>query len=299
LVADAIKPVPPGYSKVTVPWGAEPYSSILEFLVQRFARVPAGIWKQRIIDGKIISGDGSRITLATSCLPGMPIFYAREVEIEPVIPFAEKILFRNDDLVVACKPHFLPVHPTGRYVAECLVNRLRKRTGNEALVPVNRIDRETAGLVLLSANPATRGLYCELFRKHEIEKEYETVAEYAPGEDKSEWVVENRIVKGEPWFRMRVAPGESNSRSIIRVTEVRGGTALFALKPVTGKTHQLRLHMSGLGFRILNDRYYPELQPESEDDFEKPLQLVARRVRFKDPVTGKDMEFVSARELQW
>ena len=219
------------------------------------------------------------------------------MEEEPLIPFAEKILFQNDEIVVACKPHFLPVIPGGRYVNECLLGRLQRSTGNTALTPVHRIDRETAGLVLFSANKKTRGLYHELFARGEVDKTYHALADYAQPQPENEWWVENRIVRGEPWCRRKVTPGPVNARSHIRLIEAREQRARFALTPVTGKTHQLRIHMSGLGFAIINDRYYPELQPQAADDFEHPLRLIAKGLKFRDPLSGAAMEFVSEREL--
>jgi tRNA pseudouridine32 synthase/23S rRNA pseudouridine746 synthase len=167
------------------------------------------------------------------------------------------------------------------------------------LVPLHRIDRETAGVVLFSVNRETRGLYSRLFANGMIDKSYQALAECRHVPEETEWSVENRIVKGEPWFRMTTAPGVPNSRSNIKLMATNGALARFDLSPVTGKTHQLRIHMSGLGFRILNDRYYPELQPEQADDFEKPLGLLAKTVRFLDPISGKDREFSSERELLW
>lgn len=287
------------WSKVTLPAAEGPNPTILGFLAARFPCVAPELWDKRMAAGKIADGDGDPVTINTAYREGKMIRYYREVETEPVIPFAEAIVFQNDHLLVACKPHFLPVNPTGPYVAECLLSRLRKRTGNDDLVPVNRIDRETAGLVLFSANCKTRDAYCRLFREGEVEKTYEAVADYAGVAEKRQWLVENRIVHGDPWFRMTSAPGVPNARSIIKVEEVREGRAHFILHPLTGKTHQLRLHMSGLGFGILNDRYYPELQPQRDDDFEKPLQLLAKRVRFRDPITATDMEFASERRLEW
>ena len=164
---------------------------------------------------------------------------------------------------------------------------------------MHRIDRETAGIVMFSANRKTRGLYSRLFADGKVDKSYQALAECGHDPEMSDWTVENRIVKGEPWFRMRVVPGVPNSRSKIRLKDVNGTIARFDLSPITGKTHQLRIHMGSLGFRILNDRYYPDLQPEQPVDFDKPLRLVARSVRFRDPVSGKNMEFCSERELPW
>jgi tRNA pseudouridine32 synthase/23S rRNA pseudouridine746 synthase len=286
-------------SKVTMPASQRPYPSILEFLAGRFPQIGCGCWQQRINAGKVLDADHSPITLETEYLPHQPLYYFREVEQERLIPFSETIIFQNDHLLVACKPHFLPVIPGGGYVNECLLNRLRTKTGNKDLVPLHRIDRETAGIVMFSVTPATRGLYARLFAKGQIAKSYQALAECSDTPDKTGWIVENRIVKGEPWFRMRTVPGVPNARSDIRLLEQNGTIARFDLFPVTGKTHQLRIHMSSLGFRILHDRYYPDLQPEQADDFGKPLGLIAKSVRFRDPVSGEDLEFCSERELPW
>lgn len=284
-------------STVTLPAAEKPYPSILEFLTRRFPRIDSRCWQQRISAGKVLDADRSPITTDTAYLPHRQLFYFREVDNERLIPFSETILFQNDHLLVACKPHFLPVIPGGGYVNECLLNRLRTRTENSDLVALHRIDRETAGIVMFSVNRATRGLYGQLFANGMVDKSYQALAEYSHTPKKSSWTVENRIVKGDPWFRMMTVSGQPNARSRIRLREVNGTVARFDLSPVTGKTHQLRIHMSGLGFRILNDRYYPDLQPEQADDYEKPLRLVARSVRFRDPVSGKTMEFRSEREL--
>ncbi len=286
-------------STVTMPQAKPPYPSLLEFLSERFPSVTAETWAQRITQGKVLDEAGHPLTPDFGYAPGRQIRYFREVAAEPVIPFAESILYEDDELLVACKPHFLPVTPGGRYVNECLLNRLRLKTNNGNLAPLHRIDRETAGIVLFSVNPGSRDRYGELFRRGGAEKSYEALSRGVPPPGTTGWFVENRIVQGEPWFRMSVAPGTVNARSRINLVAVRGELARFQLQPLTGKTHQLRLHMSGLGFRIANDRLYPELQPESPDDFRNPLQLLAKMIRFQDPVTGTAREFISPRELSW
>jgi len=286
-------------STVTMPKTEHPCPTILAFLCKRFPFVPAVIWEKRIAEGKVLDEQSTPITLNSAYTPGKRVFYFREVEAEVVIPFAERILFQDDEILVACKPHFLPVTPGGRYVDECLLNRLRSSTGIQDLAPIHRIDRETAGVVLFSVNKKTCGLYGQLFKNGKVEKTYQALSGHVPLQDKNAWVVENRIESGEPWFRMKTAPGIVNARSMINLVEVKENRARFLLRPISGKTHQLRIHMSGLGFGILNDRYYPELQPESEDKFDSPLQLVAKMVRFKDPITGENREFISARELLW
>ena len=286
-------------SVVTMPATEKPYPSIVEFLFKTFPAISRNRWAERIREGKVLDDQGQPITAETKYSPSKRIFYFREVENEPVIPFAEQILFQNDEILVACKPHFLPVIPGGRYVEECLLNRLRDRTGLADLAPLHRLDRETAGVVIFSVNPKTRGLYHELFMRGEVEKIYHALAEVNRPPRENQWTVENRIVRGEPRFRMKTVPGVANARSHIQLLEVKGNRGLFRLHPVTGKTHQLRLHMSGLGFGIVNDRVYPDLQPVRVDDFDQPLQLLAKQVRFHDPVAGTDREFRSGRELLW
>ncbi len=286
-------------SIVTMPETEKPYPCILSFLSRRFPAIPEEIWEKRILEGKVLDEKTGPITLDTKYTPLNRIFYFREVSSEPVIPFAEKILHLDDEILVACKPHFLPVTPGGRYVEECLLNRLRASTGIEDLAPLHRIDRETAGIVLFSANKSSRGAYSTLFMNGQVEKTYQAISACTPLQKTASWEVENRIERGEPCFRMKVTQGSTNARSAINLVEVKGDLARFILHPITGKTHQLRIHMSGLGFGILNDRYYPELQDESEDNFDTPLQLVAKSLRFKDPLNGETREFKSERELFW
>lgn len=284
-------------SVVTLPATAAHGTTILDFLIHAFPHVAPAEWAARLREGKVTDDRDNPIAADTPCAPAMRIRYYREVRNEPVIPFAETILFRNEEILVADKPHFLPVTPGGRFVNECLLNRLRASTGIADLAPMHRLDRETAGLVLFSVNPDTRGLYHELFTRGEVEKTYAALAEVERLPAEREWRVENRIERGEPRFRMRIVPGLVNARSVIHLETVNRDCARFRLHPITGKTHQLRLHMSNLGFGVLNDRIYPELMPESEDVYEHPLQLMASRLRFRDPLTGEDREFVSEREL--
>lgn len=286
-------------SVVTMPKIERPYPSILSFMSNRFPFVCREDWEKRILEGKVLDDFARPITLYTEYAPQKRITYFREVSSEPIIPFAEKMIYRDEHVLVACKPHFLPVTPGGRYVDECLLNRLRNSTGIHDLAPLHRIDRETAGIVIFSVNKETSGRYGELFMNGKVEKSYQAISSCLPDAEKTSWEIEDRIERGEPWFRMRSVPGKSNARSMIHLVDIKNGQALFLLHPVTGKTHQLRIHMSKLGYGILNDRYYPDLQPESADNFDMPLQLVAKSIRFRDPLSGKLQEFVSERELLW
>jgi len=285
------------HSTVVMPGIEKPYPSILDFLTKRFPGIAREIWEARIQSGKVLTEKGEAVSFETAYMPLKKLYYFREVTEEPIIPFTEKIIFCNEELLVACKPHFLPVTPAGPYVNQCLLHRLKKRMKNKNLSPINRIDRETAGLVLFSMNPSTRGRYQELFMNGEVEKSYDAVTEYSRDHKTKSWVVENRLVKGEPWFRMKTTPGKPNAISKIFFIGSRENRALFQLSPVTGKKHQLRVHLSGLGFPILNDRYYPKLLPEAKINFEAPLQLLARKIRFRDPISAKLVTYESQRRL--
>jgi tRNA pseudouridine32 synthase/23S rRNA pseudouridine746 synthase len=274
-------------SKLSLPQTNPGVATVLEYLIIKFPYIDAQIWHERIADGKVHCHDGSLITAHSLFQPQQRIYYYREVESEPIIPFQETIIFQDQHIVVAYKPHFLAVIPGGIYVNECLQSRLRRSTGIETLQALHRLDRVTAGLVIFSVNPDTRHRYHHLFKTRQIHKTYQAIAKISDGENLigQEWEVKNRIVQSEPRFRMRVTEGEANSHSVIRCLQQSTQQALFELSPVTGRTHQLRVHMQALGWPILNDKYYPQLQPLSADNFSAPLQLLAKKLQFIDPVT--------------
>jgi len=280
-------------SKLSLPQASLGIATVLEYLVIKFPYIDAQIWRQRMVDGKVHWHDGSLITAATLFQPQQRVYYYREVESEPSIPFKEMILFQDQHVLVAYKPHFLAVTPGGMYVNECLQNRLQHSTGIDALQALHRLDRVTAGLVIFSVNPDTRHLYHQLFETRQIHKTYQAIANIRDGENLvgEEWEVKNRIVQGEQRFRMHVTEGEPNSHSVIRCVQQTAQKALFELNPITGKTHQLRLHMQTLGWPILNDKYYPQLQPKSADNYSAPLQLLAKELQFIDPITQQSMDF--------
>jgi tRNA pseudouridine32 synthase/23S rRNA pseudouridine746 synthase len=253
-----------------------------------------------MLEGKVHLYDGTLITVNTLYKAQERIFYYREVTNEPTIPFKESIVFQNEHLLVAYKPHFLAVTPGGKFINECLQSRLRLSTGIKQLQALHRLDRVTAGLVIFSVNKKTRSLYHELFQTSKITKTYQAIANITTKHrlEDLDWEVKNRIEqKIEPKFLMQITEGIPNSHSKIKCTKQTKQQVLFELEPITGKTHQLRLHMQSLGFPILNDKYYPELQPLSADNFQMPLQLLAKELSFIDPVKQIKRHFICDREL--
>lgn len=272
------------------------WATLGEYLAFRFPMVDEDSWHLRMARGEVVDERGQRVAYGDAFRGGACIWYYREREGETPIPFDEQVLFLNDELLVVDKPHFLPVTPGGRFLHETLLVRLKRKTGIDTLTPIHRLDRETAGVMLLSVNPATRALWQSLFRLRQIDKVYEALA---PRRDDLKLPIEvcSRIERDEQFFRMREVDGDPNAFSRIELLERRADHALYRLLPSTGKMHQLRVHMNSLGIPILNDGFYPVALPCKGDDFSAPLKLLARSLRFIDPVTGAAREFCSQRQL--
>ncbi|GAK61015.1 hypothetical protein U27_00913 [Candidatus Vecturithrix granuli] len=289
----------PHPSYVTLTNCGPPFPTLLDFLDARFPKVGREVWRLRLATGKISDNDGQAVTLDTPYIPHTRLCYYREVAQEPQIPFQEEIVFHNEHLLVACKPHFLPVTPSGPYVNECLLYRLKKKIGVDDIVPIHRIDRETAGLVMFSLDKSTRGLYHDLFCSGQMHKVYEAIAILPTDLTRREWLLKSRIVRGDPWFRVRHEDGTVNAITRVTLLDRTESHAYFRLEPFTGKQHQLRLQLTLLGCQILYDRYYPVLQPKQPDDYNHPLQLLAKELDFLDPLTQQFMQFRTTRSLNW
>lgn len=282
-------------STLQLPPGSWP--TALDGLCERFPTVARAQWLERMARGRVVDDDGRWLTPETPYRVGLEVHYYREVSDEALIPFDEVVLHADTDLLVADKPHFLPVTPAGAYVHETLLGRLIRRTGNDALVPLHRIDRDTAGLVLFSTNPKSRAQYQSLFRERRIEKRYEAMASALPGVE-FPCIRSSRIVSGEPYFRMQEIDGPANSETRIDVVARGERYWRYALTPISGRTHQLRVHMAALGAPITNDVMYPTLCQRAADDYSAPLQLLAKRLSFIDPLNGVERSFSSNFLLQ-
>lgn len=276
-----------------------PWRDMLSFLVERFTAVDEAAWRERLLRGEVRNQHGDALLPESPYRSGDCIFYYRELpQGEERIPVEEKILHIDGHLLVADKPHFLPVIPTGRFVQETLLVRLKKATGLEDLVPIHRLDRETAGVIVFSHNPASRGKYQSMFQQRAMFKVYEAIAPLRPGLDLP-LVRRSRIeeIPGQ-FFKMHEAPGEPNSETYVSLIEARGELGLYRLEPVTGRRHQLRVHMAALGMPIVNDLFYPDAVPVGvADDLDKPLKLLARSLFFMDPLDGSERFFESGRQL--
>lgn len=289
-------------SCVALPFDKPPlWPTLLDFLCHRLPAVPREAWRERMHQGEVLDETGQPLGPDAPFVPGARVHYYRALAHEPSVPFTESVVFQDDQLLVVDKPHFLPVTPGGRYVQQSLLVRLKRTLGIDTLSPIHRIDRETAGLVVFSLRPQDRDAYQALFREREVHKVYEAIAPHDPA---MAWPVvrRSRIVEEDgAFFRMTEADGEPNSETSMDLLEERGEWARYRLEPLSGRRHQLRVHMNALGLPIAGDQFYPRVLrgPDEAEDFAQPLRLLAAEIAFRDPVTGGQRRFRSALTLAW
>ena len=286
-------------SRVWLPKGN--WKLILDFLIEKFPNITPEIMQARMQRGEIMDSKGNCYDVDSPYRSGIHLFYYRELDNETEIPFQATVFYRDEHILVADKPHFLPVVPAGRFLHQTLLVRLKKEFQLDQLTPIHRIDRETAGVVMFCINPQSRGHYQSLFQQRKIQKNYQAIAGYnkTMQQQSLPLIYRSKMVKGKPFFRMQEVKGEPNSETIIDIIETQGKYALYDLKPVSGRQHQLRVHLASLGCPILHDPFYPELQPCKGDDFSKPLQLLAKSIAFIDPISDQKRYFESQRKLDW
>ncbi len=283
--------------RVRLPAG-DRWATVREHLAQRLSAAGPGVVDGMFAAGLIVGADGRSVPADTPYAPGMYVWFHREPPAEVPVPFPLEVVHRDEHIVVVDKPHFLATTPRGGHVTQTALARLRRELGVPELGAAHRLDRLTAGLVLFTVRPGERGAYQTLFRDRLVRKEYEAVAPYDPALDLPR-TVRSRIVKERGVLTAEEVEGEPNAVTRIELAAHRAdGLGRYRLVPGTGQTHQLRVHMNALGVPILGDPLYPEVAaPVPAGDFRRPLQLLARRLEFTDPVTGAEHRFTSGRVL--
>jgi tRNA pseudouridine32 synthase/23S rRNA pseudouridine746 synthase len=310
-----------------------PWATVADFLSQRLPLVAD--WPARLAAGDVLDAEGRPVAAHEPCRPGAVLWYWRALPPEPRIPFELEVLHQDEHLVAVDKPHFLPVIPRGRYLQETVLVRLKRLLGLPDLVPMHRLDRETAGVLLFTVQPASRHAYQSLWSTRAVRKVYEAVAPWREGLG-FPMTLQHRLQepRDERFMQMQVVPGEPNAHTQVElIARLPGcGPALgpdaaaddtpaapapgaephhwalwafwahYRLHPLTGRKHQLRAQMNAAGLPLRGDRLYPELWPEpapdAPPDYRHPLQLLAREIAFTDPLTGAPRCFTSRRRLQ-
>jgi tRNA pseudouridine32 synthase/23S rRNA pseudouridine746 synthase len=272
------------------------WATIRDHLVERLPRVAPARIDELLAAGAIVDLDGP-ITPDAPYAPGGAVWFHRDLPVETEVPFDITIVHRDEDLLIVDKPHFLATIPRGQHILQTALVRLRRELDLPDLIPAHRLDRATAGLVLFVITPARRGAYQKLFGERLVRKEYEAIAPHAPGL-RLPLTVRSRIIKERNIIRAFEVDGEPNAETRVELLEHRDGLARYRLSPHTGRTHQLRIHMNGLGIPILGDDFYPELTDKPVDDFTHPLQLLAATLEFTDPISGAPRRFETTRSLR-
>jgi tRNA pseudouridine32 synthase / 23S rRNA pseudouridine746 synthase len=296
-------PTRDGVSPSCVALPSGPWPLVLDFLAERLPALGRAQWHERMAGGEVLDASGHAVPPDEPYRPRAQtkLYYWRHWPGEQAIPVQERVRFRDELIVVADKPAFLPVVPSGRYVQETLLVRLRRQLGIDTLTPVHRIDMDTAGLVLFCIQPRWRDAYQSLFRSRRVHKAYEAIAPWR-AELALPTVRRTRLQDSSHFMVMQEVPGEPNAETHVAllnhwVTPQGEHLGHYELTPVTGQRHQLRVHMNAMGMPILHDRIYPTLLPEppvgSLPDLSRPLQLLARSLRFDDPVNGESRAFSS------
>jgi tRNA pseudouridine32 synthase/23S rRNA pseudouridine746 synthase len=226
------------------------------------------------------------------------VWFHRDLSDEPFVPGQIHVIHHDERIVVIDKPAFLSTIPRGRHVQQSVVVRLRAELGLPELSPLHRLDRVTSGLLILATEKRWRGAYQTMFQRGEVGKTYRALAALRPALDLPV-TVRNHLIKHRGSMQAEVVPGApANAESLIeRESVLAADTAIYRLTPRTGRTHQLRMHMLGLGVPIAGDPLYPVVQDVSVHDFTTPLQLLASEIRFTDPVDGGVRQYQSARSL--
>lgn len=273
-----------------------PWTTLRDHLVERLPRVDPQRIDTMFSQRRFFGADGP-LPIDTPFVPDSFVWFHRDLPDEVPVPFGIEIVHRDDALVVVHKPHFLATIPRGQHILETALVRLRRELELPELVPAHRLDRVTAGLIIFVARPELRGAYQTLFRDRLVRKEYEAIAPVEPAMTFPR-TVRSRIIKERGVIAAQEVPGPPNAETHIELLDRKDGVGRYLLKPTTGRTHQLRLHMSSIGIPILGDRIYPALTETPLDDFSRPLQLLAKALEFTDPVSGERRRFESPAALQ-
>ena len=306
-------------------------TTIADYLIARFYPNDPQIIHARFNTGEVRLDDGTILTSDSPYMPGERIWYFRELADEPQLPSDMPVLYEDEHVLAIDKPHFLPTTPRGSYIAQTALTKLRVREQNPLLIPIHRLDRPTAGVLLFAKTVEARRPFQMMFQHRQVSKTYRAVAPVPADAAAAEQAlsaeglqVRSHIQKIRDQLQVQqlseqecaaqgVEPNTLTTVKILRTLTpsaqaVEGWRAepmlnekrewaLYDLAPHTGKTHQLRAHLNLLGSPILGDVLYPQVLPDAPDRPEYPLQLLAYSLHFEHPITGERVDLYSGRSL--
>lgn len=302
-------------------------ATIADYLVARFYPNDPQIIHARFNTGEVRLDDGTVLTSDSPYMPGERIWYFRELADEPQLPSDMPVLYEDEHVLAIDKPHFLPTTPRGAYIAQTALTKLRVREDNPLLIPIHRLDRPTAGVLLFAKTVEARRPFQMMFQHRQVSKTYRAVAPVPADATAAEQAlsgegvqVRSHIQKIRDQLQVQqlseeqcaaqgVEPNTLTTVKILRTftpsaqavegwrAEPNREWALYDLAPHTGKTHQLRAHLNMLSAPILGDVLYPQVLPDAPDRPEYPLQLLAYSLHFEHPITGERVDLYSGRSL--
>ena len=250
-----------------------------------------------LADSRFVYDDGRVLSPDDGYRPHTFVWFHRDLREEPEVPGEVTVLHRDERLVVVDKPPFLSTIPRGRHVRQSVVVRLRDELGLPELSPLHRLDRVTSGVLMMATERRWRGPYQTMFEQRRVSKTYLALAPWRDGLELP-LTVRNHISKTRGVLQAQVVPDAPvNAETLVELESRAGDLAIYRLTPHTGRTHQLRLHLNGLGIPIVGDPLYPQVLDISIDDFSRPLELLASTVEFVDPIDGTQRRMVSERSL--
>lgn len=251
-----------------------------------------------LAEGRFVWADGTPVRTDDPYRAHAFVWFHRDLREEPVVPGDLTVLHQDERVVVVDKPAFLSTIPRGSHVVQSVVVRAREELGIPELSPAHRLDRVTSGVLLLTTQRQWRAAYQGIFENRSTTKVYRALAPYDGARDEPT-VVRNHITKPAGQWQAEVLPDAPvNAETLVELeSRVGDDLAIYRLTPRTGRTHQLRLHLHGLGIPIVGDPLYPTVTVTDVDDFTTPLQLLASELAFADPVDGCARHFVARRTL--
>lgn len=301
--------------------------TIADFLIAKFCPDTPETMLSRYRRKEVLDDHGNPLSPLAPYEPGKGIWYYRELKEEPELSNDLPVLYEDEHLLAIDKPHFLPTTPRGAYVAQTALTKLRVRENNPQLIPIHRLDRPTAGVLLFAKTLEARAPFQTMFQGRAVHKTYLAIAPAIPHLPVAASLeISGRIEKYHRELQVRfldtaqthAAGKEINSHTTVECIKSWANTqhppadttknqlifpaqgekiCLYQLTPHTGKTHQLRAHLNHLGAPIYGDVQYPTVLPPAPDRAEQPLQLLAQALNFTHPITHQHLTITSKRAL--